>query len=167
VGRRVRRRGCTITGILLLCAAAAGAEPVVTTPFNAQNSGATPTPIPRPTPHRRPLPPLTVTNTNYSGPGSLRQALTDAQNDGIISFAPALHGQTVTLTNAELVIDKNVTIDGPGPDMLVVSRSFSNSLFRIFHVTAGHNVAIQGLTISGGSDGYNDVGGASGMIMQR
>src|SRR5439155_8845406 len=76
-----------------------------------------------------------------------------------ISFATALHGQTVTLTSAELVIDKNITINGPGPNTVTISGSFSNPPFRIFHVMPGHNVAIQGLTISRGSVGFGDVGG--------
>jgi hypothetical protein len=101
---------------------------------------------------------ITVTNTNDSGPGSLRQALADAHDDDLISFATALHGQTIVLSSAELVIDKNITINGPGPDTLAVSRSF-NMPFRIFHIMPGHSVAIQGLMITGGSGGDSDAGG--------
>src|SRR5262245_28357437 len=108
-------------GILLVCAAAVGAEPGVTTSSNRHNSGATPTPIPRPTPHPRPLPPITVTNTNDSGSGSLRHALADSSDGDLINFAAALEGQTVTLTSGELVIDKNVTIEGPGSNTVTVS----------------------------------------------
>src|SRR5215831_2053467 len=145
-----------IISVLLFCAVAVGAEPAATTSSNAHNSGATPTPIPLPTPHPRPLPPITVTNTNDSGPGSLRQALADAGDGDNITFATALDGQTVTLTSAELAIDKNVTIDGPGPDALAVSRSPGTPL-RIFHVMPGHTVTIRGLTITGG--GLDDFGG--------
>src|SRR5204862_5812681 len=55
-----------------------------------------------------------------------------------------------SLTSGELVIDKNITITGPGPSVLAVSRD-SNSMatFRIFHVTPGHTSTIEGLTISG------------------
>ena len=42
---------------------------------------------------------LTVINTNDSGPGSLRQALADAQDDDTIGFDPSLNGQTITLTS--------------------------------------------------------------------
>ena len=101
---------------------------------------------------------ITVINTNDSGRGSLRQALTDAHDGDFISFATVLHGQTITLTSAELVIDKNITINGPGPVMLAVSRS-SNTFFRIFHLLPAHTVTIQGLTISGGGVGYSDAGG--------
>jgi hypothetical protein len=90
---------------------------------------------------------ITVTNTNDSGPGSLRQALADANDGDTIDFAVT---GTIGLTSSELTIDKSITISGPGPDMLAVSRS-SNTQFRIFHVMPGQIVSIQGLTISGGS----------------
>jgi hypothetical protein len=89
---------------------------------------------------------ITVTNTNDSGPGSLRQALVDANGVDTITFAVT---GTIGLTSAELVIDKNLTLSGPGPDLLAVSRA-SKTQFRIFHVTAIRTVNIEGLTISGG-----------------
>jgi hypothetical protein len=115
--------------------------------------------MPRPTPPPRPLPPITVTNTNDSGLGSLRQALADAHDGDTIGFAAALNGQTVTVTSAELVIDKNITIIGPGPNTVTISGSLSNPPCRIFHVMPGYNVAIKGFTISGGSVGLGEVGG--------
>src|SRR5262249_20802251 len=116
VSSRVAIMRFVAIGVFLLCAAAVGAVPVATTSSSAHNSGATPTPIPRPTPHPRPLPPITVTNTKDSGSRSLRQALADSSDGDLINFAAALEGQTVTLTSGELVIDKNVTIEGPGPN---------------------------------------------------
>jgi hypothetical protein len=97
---------------------------------------------------------VTVTNINDSGPGSLRQALVDAHDGDFINFATALFRQTITLSSAELVIEKDITINGPGPDRLALSRS-SNTPLRIFHVMPGHTVAIQGLMITGG--GTDDV----------
>ena len=93
---------------------------------------------------------ITVTTTADSAPGSLRQALADAQDGDTIQFDPSLNGQTITLTTGELVTDKNITIGGPGPALLTVSRSSSN-LFRIFHVMPGRAVTIEGLTIQNGS----------------
>ena len=66
---------------------------------------------------------ITVINTNDSGPGSLRQALADANNGDTIDFDPALNGQRIMLMTAELVIDKSITISGPGANLLAVSRS--------------------------------------------
>lgn len=65
---------------------------------------------------------ITVTNTNDSGPGSLRQALADANDGDAIDFDPALNGQSIRLTGQELVIDKNISISGPGPELLGVCR---------------------------------------------
>ena len=75
-------------GALLVCAAAMRAQATISS--NASN-GAMGSSIsrPRPTPQPRPLPPLTVINTNDSGPGSLRQALADADDGDLIDFAAA------------------------------------------------------------------------------
>jgi hypothetical protein len=97
---------------------------------------------------------ITVTNTNDDGPGSLRQALVDANGGDTITFTVT---GTIGLTSAELVIDKDLTLSGPGPDLLAVSRT-SKTQFRIFHVTAVRTVNIDGLTISGG-DAHFDYGG--------
>src|SRR5438034_4614339 len=91
---------------------------------------------------------ITVTTTNDSGPGSLRQALADANDGDTITFAVA---GAISLTSAELVITNNITISGPGADLLAVSRAANAAPFRIFHVMLGHTVIIEGLTISNGS----------------
>ena len=94
---------------------------------------------------------ITVINTNDSGPGSLRQALAVVNDGDTINFDSALKGQIINLTSGELVINNNITIAGPGGDLLTVSRSSSN-LFRIFHIMPGRAVTIEGLTIQNGSD---------------
>src|SRR6478752_2272770 len=93
---------------------------------------------------------ITVANTNDSGPGSLRQALADANDGDTIDFDPSLKGQTISLTSAELVINKSITISGPGPNLLAVSRAQNAPAFRIFNLMPGRSVTIQGLTISNG-----------------
>ena len=55
---------------------------------------------------------ITVTNTNDSGPGSLRNALAIA-NDGDRIDATGVSG-TILLTSGELQVTRNVTINGPG-----------------------------------------------------
>jgi hypothetical protein len=98
---------------------------------------------------------IPVTNTNDDGPGSLRQALVDGNGGDTITFAVT---GTIGLTSAELIIDKPLTLSGPGPDLLTVSRT-SKTQFRIFHVTQSSlTVNIEGLTISSG-DAF-DYGGA-------
>ena len=98
-----------------------------------------------------------VTTTADSGPGSLREAIARARDGDTIQFSAALNGQTIILTSAELLIDKSITIKGNS----TVQRSTAGGTpaFRIFQVTPGHTVMIQGLTISnglatGGSPGF-------------
>ena len=71
---------------------------------------------------------ITVTNTNDSGPGSLRQALADANDGDTITFAVT---GTIVLTSGGLVIDKNVTISGPGADRLSIDGNQANFQVRI------------------------------------
>jgi len=98
---------------------------------------------------------ITVTNTNDSGPGSLRQALVDANDGDTINFAVT---GTIGLTSGELAVDKSVAVSGPGPGSLTVSRN-SNTSFRIFHVMPGPTVTIAGLTIRNGAAEGADGGG--------
>ncbi|HEX4696925.1 MAG TPA: choice-of-anchor Q domain-containing protein [Candidatus Udaeobacter sp.] len=102
---------------------------------------------------------ITIINTNDSGPGSLRQALAVVNDGDTIDFDSALNGQTITLMSAELLINKSITVMGPGANLLTVARAQNAPEFRIFHVTAGHSVTIQGLTITNGSTNFG-FGGA-------
>jgi hypothetical protein len=93
---------------------------------------------------------FTVLNTNPSGPGSLAAAITASDTTAgpnTINFANKVHG-TITLAGTELLIENNsVTINGPGANKLSVS---GNNASRIFDITTGLNVAINGLTITHG-----------------
>jgi N-acetylneuraminic acid mutarotase len=91
---------------------------------------------------------ITVANTNDSGPGSLRQALAVANDGDTITFAVT---GIIGLTSGELVINRNITISGPGANLITVSRAAGAAPFRIFHVMLGHNVIIEAITISNGS----------------
>src|SRR6266481_9101464 len=77
---------------------------------------------------------ISVTNINDSGAGSLRQALADATDGDTIDFDSSLNGQTITLTSGELLVDKSVTINGPGPNNLAVDGNYAS---RVLHVTGG------------------------------
>ena len=84
---------------------------------------------------------ITVTNTNDSGPGSLRQALHDANDSDTITFAVT---GTITLTSGGLPINKNITISGPGADQLLID---GNQALLVFGVFPGKAATISGLTV--------------------
>ena len=80
---------------------------------------------------------------------SLREAVAAAgKNDlgTIITFAAALHGQTVTLNGNALFIDKNVTIDAADADIAIDADDKSH----VFEIAAGSKVTLIGLTITKG-----------------
>ena len=99
---------------------------------------------------------ITVINGNDSGAGSLRQALADANDGDTIHFG--ITG-TITLTTGELLVDKSVTISGPGAASLTLDGNLAG---RVFHVSSGVTATIAGLTITNGNsqdEGPNSGGG--------
>jgi predicted outer membrane repeat protein len=100
--------------------------------------------------------PIEVSTANDAGAGSLRQAVLDANAAGgadTITFAPALSGQTITLTSGAIPITGDLTITGPGASALTISGDDND---RIFDVT-GSAVTISGLTFT---HGFANGGGA-------
>src|SRR4051812_25199962 len=76
----------------------------------------------------------TVTSLLDNGmPGTLRYGIAAASSGETIDFDPDLSG-TIRLSRGELVVDKSLTIEGPGADRLAISGHRSD---RIFHVAAG------------------------------
>ena len=92
---------------------------------------------------------ITVANTNDGGPGSLRQALAIAHDGDTIAFAVA---GNIVLTSGELLVDKSISIAGPGIFDVVVN---GNANSRVFHIAPGQNVVITDLTITNGFAGGN------------
>jgi hypothetical protein len=92
---------------------------------------------------------IIVSNTNDNGPGSLRQALVDA-NDGDTIDATGISG-VITLTSGQLLADKSVTINGAGADVLAVD---GNTASRGFQIGSGETVTISDLTIRNGQGGF-------------
>ena len=111
--------------------------------------GQYPTPTPTPTPTATPT--FWVTNTNDSGPGSLRQALAEVIDGDTINFAVT---GTIGLTSGELLVARSITISGPGAENLAVN---GNKQSRVFHIASGETVTISGLTITNGH--ASDIGG--------
>ncbi len=92
-----------------------------------------------------------VTNCNGSGPGSLPgQVSAAAAGDTIVFDLDCPTANFITLPS-ELVIDKNLTIDGSGHSVGVTRVGVTqNDNGRVMRVTSGVTVAVTALTIAGG-----------------
>jgi hypothetical protein len=94
---------------------------------------------------------FTVTNTNDSGPGSLRQALTDANaaagaDDIAFTVVPPA---TISLLDPLPQVTSPLTITGLGASSLTIRRDPGAGPFRIFDITAlaTPQVTITGVTL--------------------
>ena len=85
---------------------------------------------------------------------SLREALKTVDVGGTIDFAVT---GTITLANGQLVIDQDVTIEGPRAGDLSVS---GNNVTRVLFVDQGTTVEISGLSIANGNSASDGSGGA-------
>ncbi len=98
-------------------------------------------------------PSTVVLNGADNGAGTLRKTIADACAGSTITFAPVV--TTVTLTSAQLLIDKDLTIDGGGG--VTVTRMTGSPDFRIFEVFGGSTVTLDGLTMSNGVESRGGV----------
>ena len=95
----------------------------------------------------------TVTNTQDHSVGicdsecTLREALTFAGDTDVIQFAPGVTG-TITLGGAgELFIQHNITINGPGANVLTINGANAT---RVFEIKTGITLTLSGVTIANG-----------------
>jgi hypothetical protein len=109
--------------------------------------------------------PLTVNNNADSGAGSLRAAVTQADNiagfglSDTINFAPSLAGQTITLTSGQLELSGSgkITIDGSSLSSPVTISG--NHASRVFQVDSGLKAEFDNLIITAGNDSTGHGGG--------
>jgi hypothetical protein len=97
---------------------------------------------------------LTVTTNLDAVAGSLRAAITSAHAGDTITFAANLSGQTITLTNGQLLVRSNLTIDASA---LATNVSISgNNASRVLLVTNSATVVLKSLGINNGgvTDGF-------------
>ncbi|HEV7508334.1 MAG TPA: right-handed parallel beta-helix repeat-containing protein [Thermoanaerobaculia bacterium] len=97
---------------------------------------------------------FTVTNLNDSGAGSLRQAISDANNAGgldAVVFQAGVTG-TITLTTGELYVSDSVNIQGPGQAVVTVNANHASRVFYVYYSDGLIDVTISGLTLTGGTD---------------
>ena len=119
-------------------------------------------PLPQPQAPRALANTFTVTNTHASGPGSLLQAVQNANvsvGGGTITFQSGLTG-TIALTGT-LNVKNAVTIVGPGPGVLSVSGQNTRRVFYLYNSsTSPLTATITGLTIRDGAT----TGGGAGIL---
>jgi len=96
----------------------------------------------------------TVSNSDDSGPGSLRAAIMASETGDSIVFSPNTNGVPILLTTGELLIDEDLTIVGNDTTNTVISAGMTS---RIFNITGGVNVELRGVALL---MGQADDGGA-------
>ena len=94
---------------------------------------------------------LTVNNLNDSGVGSLRDTINMATSNDVVEFLLGNHPSTITLTSGAIAIAKNLTINGPGANLLTIT---GNNQFPVFNINAA-DVKLSGLGIAGNFNAYD------------
>ncbi|MFA0970560.1 Ig-like domain-containing protein [Pseudomonas amygdali] len=90
---------------------------------------------------------FTVTSTSNTGAGSLRDALTNAQNGDIVTFST---GMTVAL-QSQLVVSKNITIDGDlNNDGVADVTLDGQNRTSVIRVNSGVTATLDGVIITRG-----------------
>lgn len=99
-----------------------------------------------------------VSSSSDSGPGSLRQAIADALPGDAVTFSASHFNQPRTIALAStLVVNKSLSILGPGPDLLTLD---ANNLRRHLNVEAPATLNLSGMRFVNGNPGANVDGGA-------
>ncbi|WP_144434222.1 Ig-like domain-containing protein, partial [Pseudomonas caricapapayae] len=90
---------------------------------------------------------FTVTSTSNTGTGSLREALTNAQNGDIVTFST---GMTVAL-QSQLVVSKNITLDGDlNNDGVADVTLDGQNRTSVIRVNSGVTATLDGVIITRG-----------------
>ncbi len=103
---------------------------------------------------------IPVSNTNDSGAGSLRAAIETAAPGDTIVFSlnyPAI----INLTSGSLLINTDLSIDGPGASNLTIDASGNPAMERAITVGPGVTVSISGVTVTGGRGGGTNLGSSA------
>ncbi len=127
---------------------------------------------------RRMLAVFSVINLNDAGFGSLREAINSANANGVadtITFFSSATGQ-IDLVSQLPTITEDLTIAGPGAKLLTLDAGDgadndpnTGDGYRLFNITDGNlgnqiEVAISGLTLTGGDVAVGDLFGDGGAI---
>lgn len=98
-------------------------------------------------------PSTVVSSLADSGPGSLRQIVTDAPPGSTITFGVS---GTITLTSGAIGLNKDLTINGSNPYQVTISGNNTDRVFTIGG--AGTDIAIYGIRVINGNAGGGDGG---------
>jgi hypothetical protein len=92
---------------------------------------------------------ITVTNTDDSGAGSLRDAIATAASGDTINFNVPLPATITLASTFSICNSQTLTSSGPGASQLAISGN--NGAVQVFNICSGANVTLSGLTIEKGS----------------
>ncbi|MEQ1642262.1 MAG: Ig-like domain repeat protein [Pyrinomonadaceae bacterium] len=93
-----------------------------------------------------------VQNNLDDGVGSLRRAVFEACTGSTITFNMGTVVSPISLSGGQIVIDKDLTVQGPGAGVLTVQNTAAASpTSRIFAVPGGVTATVSGLTLTGGN----------------
>jgi hypothetical protein len=94
---------------------------------------------------------VTVSNNQNAGIGSLRHAINNTQNNDIICFSSALHGDTISIQTPAIVVNKELVLKGS--DTLNIYISCLDELNIDVLMQISEKVKINGLNLVGKNNG--------------
>jgi hypothetical protein len=95
--------------------------------------------------------PLTVTNCNSSGPGSLSSVVAGAASGSTVTFSVTCPSTSPISPNSTVNLTVPISINGPGPDSMVI-----DGFFDVNSNVSG--VSLSGFDIEGGNAGIENDG---------
>lgn len=108
---------------------------------------------------------ITVTSSADSGPGTLRDAVATAANGDEIRFSSTLDRVPIELTTGEIVLNKELSFAGRGPDKTLIQGPGrfvpeATAPTRLFTIAPEITARFSDLSLSGGFVGFPIGGGA-------